>query len=237
MSIILSIIVYLLLFIIAVFLAVIIVPIRYSFYGGYNNSPYCFGSMTILEFCKISISYNTKGLLAKLNVFGFSINIDSEITKGKKAKPKNRKDKEKSQREVRKREKSSKGKGGTSLFKNLFQRDIIFHVLYLLRDLVGILKPRVLMIKGRIGFYEPHHTAWLQAIVSTLSGLNIFTKLDIDTIWDDEHFEGELIIKGHLAIIVVLFRLLKFLISKNTLKIIRIIIRERQKRKVLKPAT
>lgn len=237
MSIILSIIMYLLLFILAVFMAAIIIPIRYSFYGGYNDNPYCFASMTILQFCKTSASYNTKGLLAKLNIFGFSINIDPEITKGKKAKPKNGKDKEKSQKEVKKREKSSKAKAGTSLFKNLFQRDIIFHVLYLLRDLVGILKPRVLMIKGRIGFYEPHHTAWLQAIVSTLSGLNIFTKLDIDTIWDDEHFEGELIIKGHLAIIVVLFRLLKFLISKNTLKIIRIIIRERQKRKVLKPAT
>lgn len=237
MSIILSIIVYLLLFVIVVFLAVIIVPIRYSFYGGYNDNLYCFGSMTILQFCRISASYNTKGQLAKLNIFGFSINIDPKITKGKKADSKIMKDKEKSQKEIKKKKKSNKGKEGASLFKNLFQRDIIFHILYLLRDMVGILKPRVLTIKGRIGFYEPHHTAWLQAIVSTLSGLNVFTKLDIETVWEDEHFEGELIIKGHLAIIVVLLKLLKFLVSKNTLKVIGIIIRERKKKKVLKPAT
>ena len=229
MSIILSIIMYLFLFILAVFIAAIIIPTRYSFNGGYNNSLYCFTDVSLLYFCKVSASYNTQYPFVKLKIFGFTMNIDPDTFI--------KKDKKKSHKEVNKEKKSTKNEMDARILKKLLQKDLILHVVRFLKDLVGILRPKVLMIKGKVGFYEPHHTAWFQAILSTISGANIFTNLDIDTVWDDEHFEGELIIKGQLAPIVILFRLLKFLISKNTLKIIRIIFKARKKKKVLKPAT
>ena len=228
MSIILSIVMYLLLFLLAVFIAAIIIPIRYSFNGGYNNSLYCFANLSILYFCRVSVLYNTQDPFVKLKIFGFTINIDPDTPA---------KDKKKSHKKVDKKEKPNKNEMDVLILRKLFQKNIISHVLQFLKDLVTILRPKVLMIKGKIGFYEPHHTAWLQAMISTFSALNIFTNLDIDAIWDDEYFEGELIVKGQVAVIVLIFRLLKFLISKHTLNIIRIIKRARKKKKVLKPAT
>ena len=233
MSIIFNIILYLLLFIIAIFLLAMIIPIRYSFNGGYKNNLYGYGSVSVLQFCKISMSYDTNGIASKVKLFGFSINIDPEATKNKKAKI----EKAKPDKKPHKKEKSSQGKKSLGFIKQLFKKDIIFHVLYLLKDLVNILKPKVLMISGKIGFYEPHHTAWLQAILSSLSDLNIHAKLDIETIWDDEYYEGELVIKGQLVILVILARLLRFLISKNTIKVWRIFRSEQKRKKLIKHAT
>jgi len=214
----------------AIFLAAIIIPVRYSFYGGYNNNLYCFANIRILHFCKISISYNAQDPFAKVKILGFTTKIDTtDLAKEEAADPKIKEDK--------KKEKPTKNGTGAYIFKNLFQKDIILHVLRFLKDMVGILKPKVFIIKGKVGLYEPHHTAWLHTIVSILSELNIFTKLDIETVWSDEHFEGEVIVKGHLAAVALLFRLLKFLITKNTLKVIKVIIRARKKQKVLKLAT
>ena len=229
MSIILSIIIYLLLFILAVFIAAIIIPTRYSFKGGYNNNLYCFANMDILYFCKVSASYNTQDSFAKLNIWGFTINIDPDtfIKKDKKEAPK----------KINKEKSSNKSSMDSQVLKQLLQKDLILHTLRFLKDMVGILRPRVLMVKGKIGFYEPHHTAWFQAVSSTISELNIFTNLDIDTVWDYEYFEGELKIEGQITPIVILFRLLKFIISKHTLKAIKIIITARKKKKMLKPAT
>jgi len=226
MLIILSIIMYLLLFILTIFIAVLIIPTRYSFSGGYNNHLYCFANVSILYFCKISFLYNTQDPFAKLKILGFTINIDPDTFIKKEAPG-----------DVNKEKQANKDNGNAHILEKLFQKDIILHVLGFLKDLFGILKPKIFMLKGKIGFYEPHHTAWLQAIVSTISELNIFTNIDIDTVWDDEHFEGELKVAGQLAVIVVFFRLLKFLISKHTLKVIKIIITARKKKKVLKPAT
>jgi len=227
MSIILSILMYLLLFMLVVFLAAIIIPTRYSLYGGYKNNLYCFASMHIFYFCKISISYDAQDSFAKVKALGFTIKIDiADLFKEKVAKPK-----------INEEKKSTNNGASTEIFTSLFQKDIILHALSFLKDLVHILKPKVLMIKGKIGFYEPHHTAWLQAMVSTISELNILKNLHIDPVWDDEHFEGELTVKGQLAPIVIIFRLFKFLISKNTLKVIKIIIRARKKKRMLKPAT
>jgi hypothetical protein len=209
-----------------------IIPIKYSFKGGYNNSLYCFANVSILYFCKISALYNIQDPFVKLKILGFTININPDTFIEK-----NKKKSQQEHKEINKEKPADSGSMDIHILKKLFQKDIIFHVLGFLKDLIGILKPKTLMLKGKIGFYEPHHTAWLQAIVSTVSALNIFTNLNIDTVWDDEHFEGELIVEGKLAVIVLLFRMLKFIISRNTLKVIQIIIKARKKKKILKPAT
>ncbi len=188
--------------------------------------------MTILQFIKISISSDTNGIVSKINLFGFSISIDPESPKNKKPKAK----KDQHEKKPKEKEKTSEGKS-FGFVKQFFNKDIIFHVLYLLRDLVYILKPKVLMIKGKIGFYEPHHTAWMLAILSSLSELNVASKINIETIWDDEYYEGELVIKGHLVILAILTRLLRFVISKNTLKVWRIIRSEKKEKKLIKHAT
>jgi len=221
-----------------VFLTAIIIPTRYSLYGGYNNNLYCFANIRIFYFCKISISYDAQDPFAKLKILGFTTKIDiADLFKEEAAKPKVKEYKKILLKEINEEKKSNNNETSSEIFTSLFQKDIILHALRFLKDLIHILKPKVLIIKGKIGFYEPHHTAWLQAMVSTISELNILKNLHIDPVWDDEHFEGELTVKGQLAPIVIIFRLLKFLISKNTLKIIKIIIRARKKKKVLKPAT
>lgn len=222
-----------LLFILIVLLAAMIIPIRYSFNGGYTNSLYGFGSISVLHFCKILFSYDTNGTISKINLFGFSINIDPETAKNKKARAK----KFKLKKNPKEKGKSSQGKESFGFVKQLFKKDILFHVLFFLRDLINILKPKILMIKGKIGFYEPHHTAWLQAILSSLSELNIDSIIDVETVWDDEYYEAELEIKGRLVIIVIVARLLRFFMSKNTLKVWRVYRSEKKKKNILKHAT
>lgn len=217
MSIILNMLLYLLVILLTVFLLFIIFPIKYCLYGQYNNGLSGYGSITLLKFCKISVLTNSSGTNAKISLLGFSFNIDLKTDETSNFNAKNSHSKKQKNNFKQKHQNLNY----SVFFKKLLQKDIILHILSLLKDLFNILKPKVLRLTGKIGFSEPHHTAWLEALLSSLSPLN-YNNLNIQTVWDDEYYQINLMIKGHLSFLRILTRLLKFVFSKSTWKVWRI---------------
>lgn len=216
MSIILSIFLYLLLFILTIILLLIIFPISYSFSGGYHNHLFGSGNIILLKFCKISVLANTKGLVSKLTLFGFSINIDPETTDRKF------KAQDFEAKKPLKKKQLNQHRNHLGFVNKLLQKDIILHIFSLIKDLLFILKPQVLKLTGKIGFSEPHYTAWLEALLSTLVSTKANYHLDLETVWEEEYYQINLLVQGQLIILKILVRILKFIISKNTWQIWRI---------------
>lgn len=198
----------LLIFFISLFLlviALIILPVKYFFNGGYKDGFYSTASIGISPLGKIIIIYENK-FMTKVKLLGFTFKLDSGRKTGKQKKAPRGKD-------------DRKNKLGIKGYKEILQKDNLSHIFSLIQDLFMIMRPKLLLIKARIGFEEPHQTAWMQAFISSISELDINAHINVETVWDEECYEGEIRIEGNFILFIILVRLLRFIVSKKALKI------------------
>ncbi len=218
LTIFLCIVAMILIIIAAICLLLLLIPIQYRFDGGYEH----------IFFVNFRISNGLfairgnwhsmpeKSLLVQVIIAGQSFSLHPEKW-AKKEKNK----------EEKKEKKQSKNLSFPAVYRCL-ERELIGSVMVLLGDLLRILKPKRVVIKGKLGFAEPHLNGWLAAITNMLEQCCEVMKLNIEPVWEEEHYEGTFTIEGAVAICVLLFRLARFMLTRRTLKFLNQLRKEKK---------
>ena len=211
-------IIFIILLIIAVlFLFLLLIPIRYKLDGGYddifsaNFHMYC---SPLLAFRGNWVSIPAKPLGIKLIIAGLSFSLHPEKWNKEKKKVKE------------KEKKQSKNLSFFALLRCL-ERDLIGSVKVLLVDLLAMLKPKKVEIKGKLGFAEPHLNGWLAAVICMLERGPMSIKLDVEPVWQEEHYEFTFAVEGRVVACVMLFRMARFILARRTLKFLKMLKKER----------
>ena len=195
-------------------------PLSYSLSGVYKEAPaylVCVGS-PLFRFVKERRGEETK---TRLVIMGLPL----EKKLGKKRRPGGR-GKKKSH------EDRALAKSRWLLqVRALLTRGNVNHVWRFVAKLLATVKPRHLMLKGRVGLDEPELNAWLLAVYYALKSLYAEIPLQWEPVWDDECVELEGAVEGRFIPVVLLFRLALFMASRKTIRILWEIYRIRRRRK------
>jgi hypothetical protein len=105
-------------------------------------------------------------------------------------------------------------------FEAILNKRFLKNSLALFKDLLKIIKPKYILIKGKFGFYEPCYTAWLCGMLALIDGWGRYISLDVQPIWDEEYLETENAVGGSVIPLVIVLRMLKFLILRETRELI-----------------
>lgn len=187
-------------------------PFKYRFYLVSKENLSASFSAKIIPLFSLKLAFKDYQLITILRILGIKINF-----KGEKVKTKSKE-----------KERDTKEKGWPFPIK-LVTKENLQHFLELFYDFYQIFRPQELWISGKVGFPEPHHTAWLLACLSSLPA-KIQEAIDIEPIWDEEYLEAEVTVAGNILIYQVLLRAIKFLFSKKTRRIWRKLKRQKKLR-------
>jgi len=80
------------------------------------------------------------------------------------------------------------------------------------------LKPQEFWLRGRIGFDEPHYTAWCMAAAGIINGIMPNQPVSLIPVWGEECYDIEGELKGRLVIAVLLRHILKYCLSSEVRK-------------------
>jgi hypothetical protein len=173
---------------------VLLVPFRYRFEGGYESKPsLCFNVRCSPAFI-FSGTWEDGSLKSKFRLFGIPLNID----------PQKFKKKAKKEEEITKAK--DKKKKGSAMISSILDKEFRRRGMALVRDLVKILKPEELLLKGRIGFAEPHLTGLLAAAVYSLKYCCNQCELDLEPVWEDEYYAFEARLAGKICVGLILVK-------------------------------
>lgn len=91
-----------------------------------------------------------------------------------------------------------------------FQKELI----KLIRDLFQAVKPQSLMVNGRVGFSEPHYTAWLMALIGIVSNNKPDNNtINLEPIWNEECVDVNIQISGQLMLLFIISKIISFLLN------------------------
>lgn len=177
----------------------LIVPIRYKVDGGYLNHFWFNINLRCSPLIMVRGSLKNspeEALYLQLVILGIPITLHPE--KWKKKEKTEEKD----------------NKSG-SRFMSIIDRDLRVRGIALVSDLLHILKPDRLEIKGRIGFDEPHLTGWLAALYYSLKHSSCGnTSIDIEPIWEEEHYDLNFLLEGRVMTGLILLKITGFVIGR-----------------------
>lgn len=146
-----------------------------------------------------------QGFEGNVNVLGLKINID-ETNWFKDKKSKDKKDKKKKKKKERKKKKEFSIEAFRYVFTSI--KKVLFHLM-----------PDKIQGYGRLGFYDPYYTGITCSFVESIRGLGLHT-LNLDYVFDDEVYEGEIYIEGRIVVIYIVFVAIRLLLNKSTRKLI-----------------
>lgn len=192
---------YLLLTFLAVILAILLIPFRYSFSGDKDESSrfsahvsWLFGGI------KVFVNYDSDKLKTVFSIFGIRKSIKANgivHTIPEKADP----------------EPKPKPKQGKSTYFSLTQ-GILVKAFKCLFKMLNHCKPQKIRLKAKAGFEDPMYTGLLYAIQG--AGFAVLDKYEIhlQPDFEDEELRGELDIRGRIQLIYLLLVGLELLFSK-----------------------
>ncbi len=188
-------------------LLLLLVPLRYQFECGYND--FFRGDFSIRCTPCLAVKGQWSGQTAhafKIHLFiaGLSFALDPQ----------------KWGQEKEKKKKKDQRFSPLALLGAL-DREFMGNAMVLLRDILNMIKPKKVMLKGRLGFPEPHLNGWFAALLYTLKECCGEIVSDIEPVWEEEHYEFFCYIEGRLAICLLLFRALRFLLMRRTREFLR----------------
>lgn len=201
--------------VIALCLFILFAPIRYQSDGGYDKTfqtTYHVSYSPLLAFRGNWDSAPGAEIKTQIVVFGIPFSISPEKAKKKK-------------------KKEEKKGGDVPFFKVMgsLDRALIKNGIVFLGDILSLLKPAKFALNARIGFDEPHLTGWLAAFIYTLKYCGpAGIKLDIEPVWDEEHYEFNYSIEGRLLIAALAFRTVRFLLAGRTREFLKTMRKERK---------
>lgn len=228
--IILRIIGYLLLFIFTIIALLVITPINYSLecskYEKLNIS-----SKTILfgGLFKVIISVNSQkkmyGILTFIGIpFSFETSLDS-VKVDKKLNIKNKTVHKTDELSETKTKKNTKNKKMTDEFVNNLNIDFIVHCLKYINKIWTSIKPKQLTLYAIYGFEDPYYTGLVCSFTNALSPILKEYDVNLSPSFGESILSGELKIKGRITIIVLIYVIVRFMVTNPIKNILKNIIR------------
>ena len=162
-------------------------------------------------------------LQTQIVIAGLTFHLQPENWgKGEKEK-KNKEEKKKKNEKKR----SKKSLSFPAVLRSL-DRDFLGSIKMLIGDLLRMLRPKKLEIRGKFGFSDPHYNGWLAALIYMLEESCEVSNLQIDPVWEEEHYEFSFIIEGSITIGLMLFRVARFILARKTRVFIKMLRKERK---------
>lgn len=220
---------YLLLFIFAMFFLAILIPIDYRLEASKYSDINFLGSLSLYNgMLRLQISmmnFHSSKIVLKFIGLSYSFNVDMNngentlIEKITKHTTKENIKKDPKQKTSIKKDKKSEG------FLKYFNKELLAYCLNFIKDIWHNIKPKKLEIKAIYGFDDPYNTAMVSAFISTLYPLLKEYPVHLTPSFDESTFEGEFKIKGKISIILLLYMIIRFVVTnpirsiiKNTIK-------------------
>ncbi|MDP4146193.1 MAG: DUF2953 domain-containing protein [Bacillota bacterium] len=195
--------------ILALLILLLIIPFGYRFRGAIKDE--IMGEANIIwffNFFRVRI-FKEEKMKFSLFIAGKGI-ITREISdEKKKQKAKKYKDK-----------KDKKQKEDKESLKEVFKRDFFKNIFRYVKDIINIIRPKYVSIKGIYGFEDPSITGMLCGIVPLISPLIKRGGIKLQPVFEDEIMDIEAEVYGRITIILLVWRTLKLVFSKPIRKII-----------------
>jgi len=216
---ILTVVVYLfgavLLLVVLLCLLFLLVPIKYKFDGGYEQSLQVNISVRLIALLTVVATWDSgrsKPGRVKIIIAGLSFELHPERWGKEDQKPE---------------EKDQAGPPFGRVFLHGFDRELLGNGLALVVDMLKILRPEKIALRGKIGFDEPHLTGWLTAVSYLVKGFCKEAEFVFEPIWHYEYYEINLEVEGKIVSVLILFRAVRFILSRRTRQFFKMLKQEK----------
>ncbi len=122
----------------------------------------------------------------------------------------------------------SAGPSPGEIVRLVFDQALRRHLLTLLKELLWVIRPRKFSLQGTYGFDEPHLTGWVAALEHSLRHMCTRVSIELQPDWQETGFDLQASAGGHFTGLALLACLLRFLFSRNTLRLLKMM-RKRKK--------
>ena len=208
---------YLFLFILLLALFFLSIPYKYLFYYSYTENLNFKMSVSTFFLSLVYIKEEQKES-TYIKIFSFKKEFEKKSSE-KESEEKKIKDKIKNAvKKNAKKEKKKKKKSGIPF--SIIRYENIKHIFQLLIDLLKMILPKHLRLYFLIGLEEPHLNGWLIASYYSLKGIYPKLPINMDIDWEKETYESNGELSGYIIPIQIIFRVLTFIFSVKTLKIL-----------------
>ncbi|KJS81664.1 MAG: hypothetical protein JM58_16450 [Peptococcaceae bacterium BICA1-8] len=126
-------------------------------------------------------------------------------------------------RKVNKKEKTSSPKKANVKTSHRFRdildnSDLLKSAFHTGIEIINIIKPKILIFNGTVGFADPYNTGMMLGIMAVLNSINEAYTINVTPLWEEEYLEGEIHIAGKFILAIILFKIIKLLLSKPSIK-------------------
>lgn len=209
---ILSTLLFILLFIIVIGLFLIIIPYNYLFQFSYqDNLTYKIVLKTIIFSFVLEKTKNTK--VKYFKIFGIKKNIEEKTDKKEKSKT----DKV-AKNQIKEKVKNEAKKRDFSLPKKIISSENIFHVIHFIKDISKMLKPKIFKLDFLLGLDDPYQSGLILAYFHSLKSIYPKLPFTINIDWQKEVYEAKGKIAGYILPGQLLLRIIIFIFSAQTIK-------------------
>lgn len=198
-TILLKILVILICILLTLLIALMLIPFEYSLNSQINES-ISFEAKILWMFHLIKVNFLKEESGLKINFFIGNKGIFS-IDPTKKSK-------------YNKKEKKHKKKSN----KNFFKQSFLSCVISYFKDILKIVRPKGIYIKGVYGFYDPSITGFLSGFIPILEQVIPSSDINLQPIFDDEIIDIKASIWGKIILFFIGYRTLKFILKKEVRK-------------------
>ncbi len=123
--------------------------------------------------------------------------------------------------EKEKEEDRAAGPSPGELLRIIFDKALRKHLLTLLQELWGIIRPKEFSLQGTYGFDEPHLTGWVAALENSLRHMSTMVFIELQPDWQETGFDVQASAGGHFRGLALLACLLRFVFSRNALRLLK----------------
>jgi len=194
----------------------IFIPIRYEAGFAYHDSLSLYAAIKQRLIFSIAIERINNKYLFSLRLINIPLPLprSSKKSKNKKRKPK---------------------QGSTSpkaILRNFIRNKTYQPLWKFVSRLLNDFKPKQLQIKCQYGFYEPHHTAWINMLLLLIPSDSPNYQIQMEPVWNDEKLNVEGFVKGSITLAGIAWHTIRFVFSPSFWKFLRDLSRDRKRIKV-----
>lgn len=113
------------------------------------------------------------------------------------------------------------------VFVQSTDRELLRSGMNLLYDILRILRPDKIVLKGKIGFDEPHFTGWLAALKSLINAFSSGGWFDLEPVWQEEYYELSFFVEGKVVMGAVALKAARFMLARRTRKFMKVVKKEK----------
>lgn len=199
-------------------LSLLFIPMQYKLDGGYDYLLHMNFNISFAPLLTLRGNWDNstqRSFQVKFVIFGLPFSLHPEKWSKK-------------EKETKKERQQKKNNLPVTAFLRCLDRDIINNFIMMLGDLLHILRPKKVEVRGKLGFAEPHLNGWLAALNAMLEACHRSIKVDLEQVWEEEHYDLTFSAAGRLVVCIMLLRVLRFILTRRTLQFLRKLRKEKK---------